>query len=118
MQDSKIGDNPRNHPLTLTLDTDYYQQFLDCAEISEQQKQELIETIWNIVVQFNDMGGGVHPLQQSGLDMHEPEQIEQHPVIRKAIEESFNQNDGPIPHPETLTEAWPKKSHEEDRHDI
>ena len=118
MQDNKTGDNPRNHPLTLTLDIDYYRQFLDCSEISEQQKQELIETIWNIVVQFNYMGGGVHPLQQSGFDRQEPEQSKQHPVIRKAIEESFNQNAGLIPHPETLTEAWPQKSREEDHYDI
>ncbi|MBO6550621.1 MAG: hypothetical protein JJ964_13510 [Rhizobiales bacterium] len=50
---------------TLTLDIDYYQSFLDDADIPDDKKQELIETLWNIVVQFVDMGYGIHPLQQA-----------------------------------------------------
>ncbi|MET1414382.1 hypothetical protein ABVF61_19070 [Roseibium sp. HPY-6] len=50
---------------TLTLDVDYYQSFLDDVDISDAQKRELIETLWNIVVQFVDLGFGIHPLQQA-----------------------------------------------------
>ncbi len=50
---------------TLTLDVEYYQSFLDDVDISDEQKSELIETLWNIVVQFVDLGFGIHPLQQA-----------------------------------------------------
>ncbi len=54
-----------NEYKTLTLDVEYYQSFLDDVDISGEQKQELIETLWNIVVQFVDLGFGIHPLQQA-----------------------------------------------------
>ena len=49
---------------TLTLDVDYYQSFLDDANIPDDKKQELIETLWNIVIQFVDMGYGIESTQQ------------------------------------------------------
>lgn len=72
---------------TLTLDVDYYQSFLDDADIPDDKKQELIETLWNIVVQFVDLGFGIHPLQQA--DNSTADQL--HPTITKMIEEAVNE---------------------------
>lgn len=49
----------------LQLDVEYYQSFLDDEDITEEQKKELIETIWNIVVSFVDLGFGIEPVQQA-----------------------------------------------------
>lgn len=49
----------------LQLDVEYYQAFLDDEDITNAQKKELIETIWNIVVTFVDLGFGIEPVQQA-----------------------------------------------------
>lgn len=49
----------------LQLDVEYYQAFLDDEDITDEQKKELIETIWNIVVTFVDLGFGIEPVQQA-----------------------------------------------------
>lgn len=40
---------------TLTLDTERYQAMLDAPDLSEDQKRELIETLWQVVVGFIDL---------------------------------------------------------------
>ncbi len=72
---------------TLTLDIDYYQSFLYDADIPNDKKQELIETLWNIVVQFVDLGFGIHPVQQA--DNSAEGQL--HPTITKMIEDVMNE---------------------------
>jgi len=64
-EDKAIPDEPRlpARP-TLTLDVALYQEYLDDAELSAEQKQEFIETLWNIIVAFVDLGFGIHPVQQ------------------------------------------------------
>lgn len=59
---------------TLTLDIDYYQPLLDDPGVSEDQKREFIETLWTIVVQFVDMGFGIHPIQQTDAGLTQPPQ--------------------------------------------
>jgi hypothetical protein len=51
-------------PPTLTLDVDLYQHYLDNSDLTEEQKQELLETLWNIICEFVRLGYGVHPLQK------------------------------------------------------
>ncbi|MEW7006732.1 hypothetical protein [Lentilitoribacter sp. EG35] len=48
--------------LEFGLDIDYYQAFLDDVDISDDQKTELVETLWQIVVNFVELGFKVHPL--------------------------------------------------------
>jgi hypothetical protein len=48
-------------PLTLTIDYEYYQTFLDDMDVPVEQKRELIQTIFSIVVQFVDLGFGISP---------------------------------------------------------
>ena len=57
-----------NKSPALTIDYALYEQYLDDSDLSEAQKREFIETLWNIIVSFVDLGFGVHPLQQAATD--------------------------------------------------
>lgn len=52
-----------HHPNALHLDVDFYQSILDDADIPDTDKRALIETLWQIITAFVDLGFGVHPLQ-------------------------------------------------------
>ncbi|MBB4123958.1 hypothetical protein [Martelella radicis] len=52
-------------PPGLQLDVALYQQFLDEVDISEAEKQAFIETLWNIVLIFVDIGFGIEATQQA-----------------------------------------------------
>lgn len=47
----------------LEVDVAKYQAYLDDGDLSDEQKQELIEALWSIIVGFVDLGFGVHPVQ-------------------------------------------------------
>ena len=49
----------------LTFNTDDYRQYFDGLELTEQQRQELLGTLWCIIVQIVDLGFRVHPIQQA-----------------------------------------------------
>lgn len=57
--------SPKRAYSALTLDVDYYQSFLDDTNISEDKKRELIQTLWDIMSAFVDLGFGIHPVQQA-----------------------------------------------------
>lgn len=61
---------PPDHPQYPALEIDYalYEKMLEGSEWTDAQKQEFIETLWGIVVQFVDMGIGIHPVQQATDD--------------------------------------------------
>lgn len=52
-------------PPTLELDWEVYAQALEGSNLSDDEKRELIEIMWSIVVSFVDLGYGVHPVQQA-----------------------------------------------------
>jgi hypothetical protein len=52
-------------PPTLSIDVDLYQHYLDNSDLTDTQKQELLETLWNIICEFVQMGFHVHPVQQA-----------------------------------------------------
>ena len=56
--------NPETAPPRLSIDWDAYLPFLENEDISEEQKRELIEALWSIMVSFVDLGFGIHPLPQ------------------------------------------------------
>lgn len=64
MTDIPPNFNPETAPPTLTIDWDAYLPFLEDENISEEEKHELIEALWSIMVSFVDLGFGVHPVQQ------------------------------------------------------
>lgn len=49
----------------LFLDVERYRSFLENGEISEEQQQEFLESIWDVVVSFVSLGFSIHPLQQA-----------------------------------------------------
>ncbi len=53
-------------PPQLTIDWDAYGQYLEESDLSDDQKIELIETLWSIVVSFVDLGFGVGSSKDSG----------------------------------------------------
>ena len=85
---------------TLRLDADYYQSLLDDAEIPEDKKREMIETLWQIVVSFVSLGFDVHPLQQAAADT----ETKLHPAVIKMITDTANQDS------RALKAAWSERS--------
>ena len=78
------------HWKPLTLDVAFYETMLNHPDVSEEQRQEFIETIWNIVVQFVDLGIGIHPLFQTDTC----EKDESVLALRSLVDE-FNKTDLP-----------------------
>jgi hypothetical protein len=52
-------------PPVITVDYERYAHFLENSDLTEEQKREFLQTIWNIIVEFVSLGFGVHPLQQA-----------------------------------------------------
>lgn len=50
---------------SLTIDFDLYDQMLEEADLTDTQRHEVIEALWNFMVGFVDLGIGIHPLQQA-----------------------------------------------------
>lgn len=67
MTDPKPPTHERGPPqkLALQFDAQEFAHFLDESDLTHDQKLEYIQTIWSIVLQFIDMGFGIHPLQQA-----------------------------------------------------
>ena len=53
---------------SVTVDWEMYAAMLDESDWTDDQKRELIETLWTIVLAFVDLGFGVHPAQSCGQD--------------------------------------------------
>jgi hypothetical protein len=54
---------------TLTVDWQLYAQYLEDSDLSDEDKREVIEALWTLVVSFIDMGFGVGaPVQACGKD--------------------------------------------------
>lgn len=49
----------------LRVDVEKYQSFLDDTDLSDAQKEQLIEALWSIIVSFVELGFGVHPVQEA-----------------------------------------------------
>lgn len=82
------GSTWTEQPPGLGIDIDYYQSMLDDADIPEDKKREFVETLWSIVVQFVDLGFGIHPLQQANDQPQENQALAR--LIEKTAREEFN----------------------------
>lgn len=49
----------------ITVDVERYVHFLDDADLSDNEKTQLLQTVWGIITEFVALGFGVHPLQQT-----------------------------------------------------
>jgi hypothetical protein len=66
MTDPKPPTHERGPPhgnLALQFDAQEFAHFLDESDLTHEQKLEYIRTVWSIVLQFIDLGFGIHPLQ-------------------------------------------------------
>ena len=57
--------DPTPPKLAIHFDAREFAHFLAEVDATEAQKLEYIETLWTIVLQFIDMGFGIHPIQQA-----------------------------------------------------
>ena len=49
----------------ITFDYSLYDHYLDDAALSDAQKREFLETMWNLIVELMSLGFDVHPVQQA-----------------------------------------------------
>ena len=49
---------------TLTLDVALYEHYLENWKASDQEKQALLQTLWDLICEFVFLGFGVSPVQQ------------------------------------------------------
>ena len=47
----------------MPVDLEKYRHYLDGFDMTEKQKDEYLETVWQIVGSFVDAAWGVHPVQ-------------------------------------------------------
>lgn len=48
----------------LKVDVERYQAYLDGTDMTNAQKEEFLQSMWQIIVSFVELGFGVHPLQE------------------------------------------------------
>jgi hypothetical protein len=48
----------------LAVDVEKYQAYLDGSGLSPEQKEEILQSLWLIMMSFVELGFGVHPLQE------------------------------------------------------
>ncbi len=49
---------------SLTVDVEKYQAFLDGSGMTDAQKEDFLQALWVIIVNFVDLGFEVHPAQE------------------------------------------------------
>ena len=47
------------------IDYEKYERYLEDSDLSEEEKRQLIEALWSILVGFVDLGFGIHPVQEA-----------------------------------------------------
>lgn len=62
-QDFRFALNAAAKP-SLGIDTAKYQAYFDDPALTDDQKEEIVQALWGIIVAFVDLGFGVHPLQE------------------------------------------------------
>lgn len=75
----------------LTLDVAQYEEYLKDCDLTEAQKQEFLQVLWNTIVMFVSMGFGVEPTQQACGELAEIA-IEDSPDSLNAIESGLAAN--------------------------
>ena len=55
----------KHRPRILHVDVERFQHHLDNTDLTDAEKAEYLHIIWSTLLEFMDLGYGVHPLQQS-----------------------------------------------------
>lgn len=77
--DTEYQDAKPTYP-TLNIDWDLYGEYLEESDMSDDEKRELIETLWNIVVSFVDLGFGIESVQRAEDDKYQDKRGDHHAV--------------------------------------
>jgi len=48
----------------ITVDVEKYQSYLDDTAMTDAEKKEFLQALWQVIVGFVELGFGVHPLQE------------------------------------------------------
>ncbi len=75
MKDREMNNNVQRPKLE--IDWDAYGEMMEDSDMSEEDKRVLIETLWNIVVAFVDLGFDLHPEEN---DCGEPRSLSPFPI--------------------------------------
>lgn len=108
-----MGHSSENKPTDATwkalhFDVEYYQSLLDDPQIPGDQKQEFVELLWSIAVQFVDLGVGIHPLQQVSPSLEAKTQRALAKLITDFADEGCGAEDNHHKLPELEKELVPK----------
>ena len=49
----------------ITFDYELYADYMDEEDLTEEEKQEFLRSLWNLVVEFMALGFEIHPVQQA-----------------------------------------------------
>ena len=55
-----LGERP-----VVTVDYELYEHYLGDSDLTEEQKREFLQHLWNLICEFVSLGWGVHPVQQA-----------------------------------------------------
>ncbi|MEM1149738.1 MAG: hypothetical protein AAGI03_04165, partial [Pseudomonadota bacterium] len=77
---------------TLHLDTEEWLPYLDDPDATEEEKRELIETLWGIVLSFVDLGWQI-TAEDAGPSQLPPDQTEPSIDLTRALHAAVVQSD-------------------------
>ncbi len=86
----KAFETAKENANVIHVDYDKYIPFLEDSEIPDDQKIEFIELIWSILLNFVDLGFGIHPLQQV-LDDNFIENSQLNPDTESRLSQKFTE---------------------------
>lgn len=54
----------RSFPV-ITFDYELYAHYLDDEDLTEEEKEEFLRSLWNLIVEFMSLGYEIHPVQHA-----------------------------------------------------
>lgn len=73
----------------LEIDMQHYQALLDGHDLNSQQKTDLLEALWSVIIAFIDFGYSVHPVQRAVPDLPLGEELNRE--IIRTVEEFWRE---------------------------
>lgn len=61
--------SPSKKPLSMEVDFERYAPLLEDADITDEQKRELLQALWSIIIGFVDLGFEVVPSSNCGQNI-------------------------------------------------
>ncbi|MEM6410183.1 MAG: hypothetical protein AAF683_01450 [Pseudomonadota bacterium] len=80
----------------LEVDVARFQHALDSADMTDDEKAKYLQLVWSIVLQFVDLGYGIHPVQQNCGQFGQTD-ADDVPAVPDAVECAEPSNKRPTP---------------------